>query len=77
MQTGAFLQLILTMSAIISRMDSQLSELRPAAEEFSSALRRVAAVIGVRLCTHMDKRKLTDDRFLPRQANEGQTFPEN
>lgn len=45
MQTGAFLQLILTLSAIVSRMDTLLSELRQTCEACVSAFRRVVGVL--------------------------------
>ncbi len=49
MQTGAFLQLVLTFSAIVSRMDALILELRPTVEACGAALLRAVEVLDVRL----------------------------
>ena len=48
MQTGAFLQLILTLSAIISRMDTLLLELRPVLGTYQETLHKAMGELDVR-----------------------------
>jgi len=66
MQTGAFIQLILTLVGIASRMSSLVSELTPVLEQIRGAVHRILVTLDPETQTHDD---LRSRRTLPDQSS--------